>query len=205
MMVLSRKCLLTTNRSATRLPISWGELPAGQFWNSFCAYPCAAAPSSMAPATTVREIDLRCVFILSTFREKLFHLERMAHHIAYFVQRLQLPGAHRLHQRVAGRRRFHRSGHHPPPCDVGRELVEQAVPRAAAHNVNHIHRPPRQTLQRFQNLPIPHRQAGEDRAAHLSVVSRRLLPGLPAMLANLLCALARGVKRREGSRALPED
>src|ERR1039458_5031551 len=118
MMVLSRKCLLTTNRSATRLPISWGELPAGQFWNSFCAYPCAAAPSSMAPATTVREIDLRCVFILSTFRQKLFPLEGMAGEIGYFDKTLELPGAQSLPERVSGGRRFHRSGHRPPPCDA---------------------------------------------------------------------------------------
>src|ERR1017187_6969225 len=96
MMTLSRKCLLATNRSATRLPMSWGELPAGQFRNSFCPHPCAAAPRITAQATIVREIDLRCIFILSTLWEELFNLERMAHHIAYLVQRLQLSRAHRL-------------------------------------------------------------------------------------------------------------
>src|SRR5258708_27954822 len=64
--LLKFECVVATNRSATRLPISWGELPAGHFLNSFgCSSSCKGNASTTIHVASNNTNALRYRFIMS--------------------------------------------------------------------------------------------------------------------------------------------
>ena len=61
------ECGIASSRSATRLPISWGELPAGHFLNSFgCFCACRGRVSTIIPAASSNPNVVRYRFIMSS-------------------------------------------------------------------------------------------------------------------------------------------
>src|SRR5436190_8017328 len=63
---LKLECGVAINRSATRLPISFGELPAGHFRNSFgCSCACSDSATSIIETANNSVVVLRDRFIMS--------------------------------------------------------------------------------------------------------------------------------------------
>src|SRR6267143_5781153 len=95
-------------------------------------------------------------------------------------------GGHHLHRDFAERGRLDRSGHDRSARRVGRELIQQVVPRSAADDSNHIESRPGQLLERFEHRAVLEREAFENRPRAGRGCQRLGLAGLTAILADAL-------------------
>ena len=59
----------------------------------------------------------------------------------------QFPSPDRLDQHIPDGRRLARPGDHRAPRGIRHQLVQQRIPRPAAHDVDHVEPPPGQRLQ----------------------------------------------------------
>ncbi len=95
---------------------------------------------------------------------EIFHFEGVSNDGAEFFERTNVPAAHGLCERVAGRCSFGGSGNYGAARNIGCKLVQQRIARPAADDVNHLELTAGERLKCFQHFFISNGQAVQDDA-----------------------------------------
>ena len=112
------------------------------------------------------------------------HIHAAVNNGSHSPQAIHLTHGTRLHEYVAQRSGFLRTGYHLNAKRIGGKLVEASIERTTANHVQHFNRVVGHRFQPFHQLAIAQRHRLEDASANGAVAFGHRLPGATAVVGN---------------------
>src|SRR5712691_3777930 len=163
------------------------RLAAGRSSQRFCTnFVTPVAVSGTGKLHVVLETTVLGIPSFGGGRFESLYRKRSLDRVSRAGNRADRAGRHHLHRDVPERRRLDRSRHDRPARRVGRELIQQLIPRPAADDSNHLEAGSGQPLERFEHRAILEREAFQNRPRTGRGCRRLWLPRLTAILADAL-------------------